>query len=210
MHFLAHRGLWRQADEKNTRQALCRAFQAGYGVETDIRDLDGELVISHDMPRRGALPLTVMLGDYTSAGRPGTLALNIKSDGLAVLLRQQLAVHEVTNYFCFDMSVPDTLPYLQETMPVAARLSEYEPEGLLSELADCLWWDAFSDRPLSVDRLQDWLSCGKRVCLVSPELHGRSPGGFWHQLAKLPEQVRRHPELMLCTDLPVQAKEILA
>lgn len=210
MYFLAHRGWWNRASEKNTRLALSRAFQAGFGVETDIRDLDGELVISHDMPRRGALPLAVMLGDYVSAGRPGTLALNIKSDGLAAPLHHLLNFHKVTDYFCFDMSVPDTLSYLQEGMPVAARLSEYEQEGPLSERADHLWWDAFSERSLPVDRLQNWLLSGKRVCLVSPELHGRPTDAFWGQLTSLPDSIRHHKGLMLCTDRLTLATKVLA
>lgn len=210
MQFLAHRGLWEDPEHKNSRHALRRAFAAGLGVETDIRDLDGELVISHDMPRRGALPLRTMLNEYVTAGRPGTLALNIKSDGLTETLRQLLDVYAVTDYFCFDMSVPDTLPYLKAGLSVAARVSEYEPEGLLTTVTSSLWVDYFQEAQLSSTRLADWLIEERNVCLVSPELHGRKPDSFWQQLNLLPPALKHHKNLMLCTDYPLQAKEALA
>lgn len=209
MHILAHRGVWKLTEDKNTRQAFIHAFTAGFGAETDIRDLNGELVISHDMPRQGALPLTVVLDDYAMAGQPGYLALNIKADGLTESVNQLLKSYGITNYFCFDMSVPDTLAYLHAGLVTAARLSEYEPEGLLSELAQVLWIDGFYDLCVSSTSLQGWLSNGKSVCLVSPELHGRHPVAMFQQLAALPDTIRRHPALMLCTDLPVEAREIL-
>lgn len=210
MQFLTHRGLWEVPDQKNSRHALCLAFAAGLGVETDIRDLDGELVISHDMPRRGALPLTVMLSDYVAAGRPGTLALNIKADGLTEALGELLALYDVKNYFCFDMSVPDTLPYLQAGLTVAARLSEYEQEGLLMGLTSALWIDSFQQLQISSLRLANWLAEGRTVCLVSPELHGRAPLGLWQQLSTLPPVLRSHQKLLLCTDYPLLAQEALA
>ncbi|WP_434747261.1 hypothetical protein [Pantoea sp. Lu_F5_004] len=209
MQIIAHRGLWRCSEEKNTLRAMQQAFQSGIGIETDIRDLDGELVISHDMPRRGALTLSRVLGNYVDAGSPGTLALNIKSDGLTIPLKYLLDYYGVRDYFCFDMSIPDTLPYLTAHMPVAARLSEYEDEGPLTRLAGALWWDAFSERFPPAEQLGKWLALGQSVCLVSPELHGRSPDVFWSRLAALPVSVRSHNGLMLCTDHPEQAGAIL-
>ena len=41
MIILAHRGLWRDKPERNTRNAFQLAFEGGYGVETDVRDQDG-------------------------------------------------------------------------------------------------------------------------------------------------------------------------
>jgi len=209
MHILAHRGYWLTPTEKNSRAALQRAFTAGMGVETDIRDLSGELVISHDMPQHDALPLAAVLEDYVRAGQPGWFALNIKSDGLTAALHRLLAHYALQRYFCFDMSVPDTLPYLRAGMCTAARLSEYEPEGLLSEQAPVLWVDGFAGQTVSPARLRTWLERGKQVCLVSPELHGRHPDALWALLASLPDAVRRHPGLMLCTDLPDAAREAL-
>ncbi|ASV56828.1 hypothetical protein LJPFL01_3465 [Lelliottia jeotgali] len=210
MQILAHRGHWLTPGEKNSRQALQRAFQSGFGVETDVRDFDGTLVVSHDMPGHEALPLSVMFEDYVQAENPGTLALNIKSDGLTDVLQHLLIQHGIKHYFCFDMSVPDTLPYLHRGLNAAARLSEYEPEGMLSELAPVLWVDGFQYQDVSPDRLEEWLGWGKQVCLVSPELHGREHAPFWHKLATLSDILWKYPALMLCTDYPEQAKEYFA
>ncbi|WP_449567282.1 hypothetical protein [Lelliottia nimipressuralis] len=209
MHILAHRGLWLAPEERNTRTALWTGFHRGFGAETDVRDLDGELVISHDMPRRGALPLSVVLEDYVRAGQPGLLALNVKSDGLAPAMKVLLDQYGVDNYFCFDMSVPDTFSYLQAGLRTAARFSEYEPEGGLSARLPVLWVDGFEGVTVTVEALRHWLEIGKRVCLVSPELHGRRSEELWSLLLQLPPALRARPNLMLCTDFPERARDVL-
>ena len=203
MQILAHRGVWDTPEEKNTRAALNRAFELGFGTETDVRDLNGQLVISHDMPTTGALPLETVLNDYKYAHQPGMLALNLKSDGLAINLKALLTKYDIHRYFCFDMSIPDTLACLRGGLVVAARISEYEPEGPLSAQSPVIWLDGFETNQLNVAQLNDWLTCGKTVCLVSPELHGRSASDFINEISTLPDSIRNHPALMLCTDYPV-------
>jgi len=209
MHILAHRGLWYTPDEKNSREAFRRAFRLGFGAETDVRDLNGSLVVSHDMPVTGALPLEVVLDDYRRAGKPGWLALNLKADGLAVPLKALLTRYEIERYFCFDMSVPDTLSCLRNGLITAARISEYEQEGPLCALTSAVWLDGFPPRQPDASQLQRWLTSGKPVCLVSPELHGHPADAFLAAVSMLPEAVRHHPELMLCTDHPRHAQRTL-
>ncbi|WP_435952399.1 hypothetical protein [Dryocola sp. BD626] len=209
MQFLAHRGAWLSRHEQNTPQALHKALVSGWGIETDIRDLNGELVISHDMPRNGALSVAQFLDDYIETKATGMLALNIKADGLTATLKQLLDERGITRYFCFDMSVPDSLAYLKHGMSTAARLSEYENEGMLSEAAKTLWVDGFSHLNVKNEQLARWLDKGKQVCLVSPELHGRDPFELWQQLAWLPDELRLNQNLMLCTDNPATVSEIV-
>ena len=73
MIILAHRGVWQNPVEKNSAAALRRALENGFGVETDIRDLDGQLVISHDPPRAGAMRLADFLDAYVETQRPACL-----------------------------------------------------------------------------------------------------------------------------------------
>lgn len=209
MQILAHRGVWHARHEQNTAHALHKALVSGWGIETDIRDLNGELVISHDMPLVGVLTVTQFLDDYIEINATSMLALNIKSDGLTTMLKQLLDERGITQYFCFDMSVPDSLAYLEHGMSTAARLSEYESEGILSEAAKTLWVDGFSHLNVNAEQLARWLEIGKRVCLVSPELHGRDPFELWQQLAWLPDEIRLNPNLMLCTDNPSAVSEIV-
>ncbi len=49
IEILAHRGIWNKKLKKNSLDALTLALDMGFGIETDIRDRNGVLVISHDM-----------------------------------------------------------------------------------------------------------------------------------------------------------------
>ena len=57
MQIISHRGYWEKAAEKNSTVAFQRSFQLGFGAETDVRDFNGELVISHDIASAGNLSL---------------------------------------------------------------------------------------------------------------------------------------------------------
>jgi glycerophosphoryl diester phosphodiesterase len=205
MKLLAHRGLWHTDAEKNTLHALARALALGHGVETDVRDFGGELVISHDPPSGShVLRLDELLARVAATPQAGLLALNIKADGLQSALKARLAAHGVAHYFVFDMSMPDTLGWRRQGQPWAVRLSEYEDGGPLLEEARFVWLDAFERDdwypPELVNRL---LSQGKTVCVVSPELHRRPHAAAWARLQGL----AGHPRLHLCTDLVEQARE---
>ena len=81
MKILAHRGYWKKEDEKNTKAAFERAFDNGFGIETDLRDIKGTIVISHNMPKGDEMTFEELL--QLSDGRNLPLALNIKADGQA-------------------------------------------------------------------------------------------------------------------------------
>lgn len=209
MQLVAHRGLWSDRASRNTRDAFRRAWAAGYGIETDVRDLSGHLVISHDMPQGGEQPFEQFLDDYVAAGRVGTLALNIKADGLAASVQEACAKRGVNDYFCFDMSIPDAREYLQRGMPVFGRLSELEPPSPFTRACAGIWLDAFASIWFDARVLSDVLAEGRDVCVVSPELHGRDPQQLWSMLlveiARMTERGHStgagHGRVMLCTDL---------
>lgn len=204
MKLLAHRGLWNQPEEKNSFQALSAAFEFGVGIETDIRDCDGMLVVSHDPPLTSAsLQLDVLLQAYLKEPTQPVLALNIKSDGLHAPLLATLQQHNIQNYFVFDMSIPDTLGYQRLKMPFAARISEYEPNSALAKNASWIWLDSFFSEWFDISLIQNWLVEGKRVAVVSPELHHRPYLPLWHKLKSLHDQ----SQLFLCTDFVMEAQE---
>ncbi len=148
MLILSHRGCWKRPNEKNTEAAFVRSFALGFGTETDVRDANGRLVISHDPPALGANPLPFdafcrLYKDHGGDALP--LALNVKSDGLQTLLKAALEMHEITNYFVFDMSVPDGLECLRHGLPVFTRRSEYETQPSFYEKAAGVWMDCFHE-----------------------------------------------------------------
>lgn len=201
MIVLSHRGYWKKPEEKNETVAFHRSFDLGFGTETDVRDRLGELVISHDMAGEAAITLPDLLGILNERTLP--LALNIKADGLADLLAKEMRDVDRRNWFAFDMSVPDMRHHLRAGNPVFARLSEAEAITGWMEAAEGVWLDAFeNDSWYQVGMVEDLLKRGKRVCIVSPELHGRPHIELWRSLRVLSES----SSLMLCSDFPEEAK----
>ncbi len=201
MIVLSHRGYWKERPERNTRAAFLRSFSLGFGTETDVRDSHGTLVISHDPPTGGEMTLTEFLALPGLAGLP--LAMNVKADGLAAPLASAMRAAGHANWFAFDMSVPDMLQHLRVGSPTYTRLSEYETEPSCLDRAAGVWLDAFEGEWFDAALIRRLLSQGRQVCVVSSELHGRDPAGLWALL----EPLRDAPGLLLCTDVPEQARD---
>lgn len=203
MIIISHRGFWSDPGEKNTVCAFRRSFEKGFGVETDVRDLDGHLVISHDPPKAGSLTFLDFLVLHGEYGGSLPLALNIKADGLQVWIKDLLEQYSVKEYFVFDMSVPDMIGYRDAMIPFFTRLSEYERDPVLLDGACGVWLDGFNSDWFSTGELSSHLSQGKRVCVVSPELHGRAHLALWNMLKEV--DAISDGRLMLCTDLVDEA-----
>jgi hypothetical protein len=203
MKIISHRGYWHSSAEKNSATAFERSFALGYGTETDVRDCCGHLCISHDMALGTEMRLDAFLAtaSTTAASAPLTLALNIKADGLAAALTRQLLVHPALDCFVFDMAVPDMRSYLQAGMPVFTRMSEVERVPAWLEHSAGVWLDSFGPEWYGAADIVALLDQGKRVCVVSPELHGRPHLALWQLLAPLSQR----NGLILCTDVPEEA-----
>lgn len=206
MIILSHRGYWLEEAEKNSLVAFNRSFSLGFGTETDVRDWDGQLVISHDPANSECLTLEKFLKLYLQYPRQPTLALNVKADGLQAALQSKLKSFGIENYFLFDMAVPDSLLYLHRGMNTYTRHSEYEPVPPYYEKAHGVWLDEFDGHWLSDEVIEQHLSSGKAICIVSPELHKRSYEKEWQHYRDLEKKIGKD-KLMLCTDMPESAKE---
>lgn len=215
MIILAHRGFWSTQQEHNSLGAFRSAFEAGFGVELDVRDFGGRLVISHDVPVAPSLSFENVLALHARYSFRPWLAINIKADGLAQMVASAAEHWGLKNYFTFDMSVPDALHYLRAKVPAFTRHSEYETEPSFYREARGIWLDAFRDRWVEPQRIIAHLREGKSVGLVSPELHGRPHGPAWEAwkgallASGLPERLI-HERLMLCTDFPADARAFFA
>ena len=175
MRIISHRGYWKLPAEKNTINAFQRSF-SGFGTETDIRDLKGELVISHDMPKGDEMRLEI--SSARMQFRERTLinfGTKHKSDGLLVPLKTILTKYKQLDIFVFDMSVPDSRAYLNSDLSTFMRMSEVEKTVAWLDQADGIWLDGFSnwyDRAL----LQSILNKGKNlyrvVRITWARLHG--------------------------------------
>ena len=203
MEIISHRGYWFKNSEKNSDLAFRRSFRLNFGTETDIRDFDGELVISHDVANKNCITIEKFFEIYKSIGIQSSLALNIKSDGLQKLLNKSLKQNNINNYFVFDMSIPDTVMYLKEGMNVLIRQSEYERGTSFYESASGIWLDAFNEIWYSEELVKEHLNNGKKVAIVSSELHNREYLKQWTILKSW--NIINNKNLILCTDLPEKA-----
>ena len=204
MKILSHRGYWTAPAEKNAWPAFARTLAYGFGTETDVRDLDGALVISHDPARAGAIPLDALLDRFATAGAGDLpLAMNVKADGLAAGLARAFAGRRL-DWFVFDMSFPDMREQVRAGNPVFARMSEFEafPTAFAGNLRG-IWLDAFDSEWFGPDDVSRLLDRGLQVCIVSPELHRRDHRVQWDKLLPLAGAAG----IMLCTDLPEQARD---
>ena len=200
MRIISHRGFWKTPSEKNKEIAFLNSVNAGFGMETDLRDSSGEIVMSHDMPVGGEINFE----DFCTI--PGIkeclLALNIKSDGLAKIVKKLAIKHELKDWFVFDMSIPDMIAHIKVGNPIFTRLSDVEPTPSLLQHSVGIWLDAFYSEWFSTKDILEYLRMDKKVCVVSPELHGRIPDTVWEKLYT----IRDHEQLILCTDFPDKAE----
>jgi hypothetical protein len=200
MQIISHRGYWLEKPERNLKVAFDRSFDLGFGTETDVRDVAGRLVISHDMPNGEEMSLDDLL--QIMAGRNLPLAMNIKADGLCEPLKATFEAHGHSNWFVFDMAVPDMRSYLASGVCTYTRLSDVEPVPAWLSEADGIWLDSFGSEWYSRDQLAGLLADGKEICVVSSELHGREHLPLWQLLAEF----QGAANLTLCTDLPESAR----
>jgi glycerophosphoryl diester phosphodiesterase len=209
MQYLAHRGFWLAAEEKNSERAIHRAFASGFGIETDVRDRAGTLVISHDPPSSDEMTFEHFIAIYLSYPTRSKLALNVKADGLQAQLKQDLEKAAIENYVVFDMSVPDLLGYRRQGIPFYVRRSEYEGASSLDTDAAGAWLDAFETPYASTGAIRTVAGEVKGdLALVSPELHGRPYLPAWEEWRAIDESLR--DRICLCTDFPERARSFFS
>ncbi|MEW6994795.1 hypothetical protein AADZ84_11075 [Colwelliaceae bacterium MEBiC 14330] len=204
MNIISHRGYWKIPREKNMQSAFQRSLERGFGIETDLRDYNGEIVISHDMADKNSMLFSDFM-KLVNRYRPVVLALNIKADGLQKKVFDVLAGYE--SYFVFDMSVPDALGYQKQGITNYTRFSDIEPEPALLLNAKGVWLDNFKDNLLDIKALKTFLNEGKQVALVSPELHKFDHIKYWRELKNyFQSQPEQRNNISICTDFPEEAQ----
>jgi hypothetical protein len=200
---MCHRGYWSgelgiAPLQKNSWEAFERAIDFGFGIETDLRDYAGSIVISHDVPTDQNSSRFVGFAKFLELNFPGTVALNIKSDGLANLLSVFNPRLSLIDHFFFDLSIPELLQYQACELNTAIRISEYESMDLLT--AQYVWIDSFGQGHWNRKNLsQLLLNSSMQFVFVSPELHGFDPVDMWNEIGPL---FLDCPNLRICTDFP--------
>jgi hypothetical protein len=180
-----------------------RSFEMGFGTETDLRDCMGKIVIAHDMPHGDEMTFGEVL--QIMDGRNLPLALNIKSDGLAVGILELLEKYHHTNYFTFDMAIPDRVVQIRRNLRVFTGLSDIQPMPVMLEQSAGVGLDSFNGDWFDGDTIDNLIAKGKSVCIVSSELHQRDPEKQWEVVRNCKSVDSEN--LLLCTDFPERARE---
>lgn len=209
---IAHRGVPTPLWPDNSLGGIENSLLFGFGIETDVRDGNAKILISHDpvtMQRKSLESEPFGLEELINKLRKnsnarGPVALNVKSDGLLSLGLAKI-VDGLDDFFFFDLPIPELAAYGRSGLPIAFRASEHEPLDVIqreSHLnADYVWLDSFySDWFLEekhwfdVARIMD----SKKIILVSPEFHGRDPNPTYERFLSEAE----NPNLYICVDNP--------
>ncbi len=100
------------------------------------------------------------------------------------------------------MSIPEQVVYNEGGFRFLTRQSDIEPVCVMYDKAEGVWVDTFYDDGwFKVSEVQKHLDNGKKVCIVSPELHGKCHEQLWKML----ESLKDRDQLFLCTDIPDEA-----
>ena len=164
--------------------------------EIDVRyDHEYEqLILSHDIgDRREGWVFINFLLLWLKENNNTTLAINIKEDGLAPYLKEE--IDEVClpydRFFCFDMAIKEVQQYKKAGLPIATSVSSY---GVDYPCGDSLLFDWFPELPVSYDALYHYCYAGnlydtlflgdEKFVAISPELHdsdfnGKELRKFW-------------------------------
>ena len=163
-----------------------------FGLEIDIRDYNGILVLSHDLPNEKCTSFEKFLESVN----PNTMLLiNVKSTDIQQNLQEILTKYKIENYFTFDWTIPDLLLAVKNNLICAFRVSEYEKEII----PGCAWvWvDSFDSIWYDEKYLRNLKTTGLKIALVSPELHDRDS-----ELERIRKIIKNIDVDVICTDVP--------
>jgi len=148
-------------------------FSAADGIEFDIRDSNGQLIVQHDACKEGQLFSEFL----TFCPQNKLYIVNVKAEGIEELAIKLLTEHGIQNFFLLDCGMP-SLVRLGRTgeKRLAVRFSEYESFETVVAVApfvSWIWVDVFTRLPLTKSFSEQAKQLGLRLCLVSPELQGQ-------------------------------------
>ena len=109
------------------------------------------------------------------------MLLNTKEDGLEETLFSLCAQNNIDNFLFLDTAWPTLIKYVLKGLGsrFMLRISKYEQLAQYDLLIgsgkiEWAWVDCFEGVPLATTVIDDLVSRGMKICLVSPELQGQS------------------------------------
>jgi len=162
MHLIAHR--------INKIDQLKKIDQK-FGIEIDIRDEDGTLIVVHDPFKKGQ-KLEKFLKYYNHK----ILIANIKSERIEDRVIKMFKNFKITNYFFLDSSFPMIIDLIKKKVnKIAIRVSYYEgiyAAKKLSKKIKWIWYDTFDGIPNNLNTLRYLKNkLNYKICFFCPYLH---------------------------------------
>lgn len=156
------------------------------GIEFDIRDVNGRIVVEHDPYKDGQA-----LEDFVKFCIPNKFYIvNVKSEGIEENTIKIMTYAGLHHFILLDCSIP-SIVRLGRTGEhrCAARFSEFERAETVLALARAgyiswVWVDVFTMFPLTPEYIEMFHEAGLSICLVSPELQAQ------------PEKIRFYKEML--------------
>jgi hypothetical protein len=145
-------------------------FQVADGIEFDVRDSGGKIIVTHDPFTDGQ-----RLEDFLTHCDPSKFYIvNIKSEGIEYKILELLKEYSIKNFFFLDCSIPMMVKLgKQYTNNLAVRFSEYESIETVKKMAHFVKWvwiDTFTKIPITQEQQKELNQLGLKLCFVSPEL----------------------------------------
>jgi hypothetical protein len=152
---------------------LLRQTAPAFGVEMDLHAFGDRIVVHHDA-FTDAIDFEAWLDAYQHA----FIILNVKEEGIETQVRDIVLKRGIREFFMLDLSFPALMKMVRlSESRVAIRVSEYEATVgalTLAGKATWIWLDVFHGFPIPKQQYDALCAGGFKICLVSPELHGRN------------------------------------
>lgn len=170
-----------------------------FGVEMDVHGWNKTLTVHHDANIKG-YDLDLWLNNFNHSFS----IFNIKEEGIEELIMKKISLSNIKNFFLLDLSFPSLVKLVKlGERRIALRVSKYEPYKAAIHFKNKLnwiWLDVFEGIPLNkteFDLLREW---NFKICLVSPELHGREKA----EIINFKNFINKHKVLIdaVCTKHP--------
>jgi len=137
-----------------------------------LRDYKKKIVLSHNPFKSGD-----SFYEFSKKYDHKFLILNVKSEGIEFRILKILKKFKIKNYFFLDCSFPALMNLVKiGNSNIALRISDYESFDTLNSmkyLVKWVWIDCFKSIPLNEKSYKLIKKYKYKICLVSPELHGR-------------------------------------
>jgi len=148
-------------------------FSISDGIEFDIRDSNGHIIVQHDPFLDGQL-----LTDFVKyCPSDKFYIVNVKSEGIEQDAINILESHNISTFFLLDCSIPSIIKLKNKgERRTCVRFSEYESLDtiqLMKDVVTWVWIDVFTKMPLNKDIYTILKSYNLKLCLVSPELQNQ-------------------------------------